>query len=84
MGSFTSGEIVDQIILRNGEHFSDDGDGTDQYDYVKIVAYTTPEGRMSWGAVLRCEVAMGLGDRYDNPSEYIRNPKVIWARKEPA
>jgi hypothetical protein len=83
MGSFVHKDVVDGIIARNGEHFPDDGDGTDKFDYVKIVEYTTPEGQTTWGAVLRCELSMGLGNRYDNETDYILNPHVIWRRTEP-
>jgi hypothetical protein len=80
VGTFTSKEIVDLIIRRNGEHYPEEGSA---YDIVRITQYTTPEGDPNnWGAVFRCEVSMGMLDRYQHASHCI-NPKIVFTRKEP-
>ncbi len=78
MGTFNSREIIDQIIAANG----DNDEGQHRLDVVKIVQYITPEGETTYGAVYRCEVPFCLGNRYATETRYIRNPKVIWTRKE--
>jgi hypothetical protein len=81
VGTFTSKEIVDKLIAINGN--ADPVDGP-RFDIVKIVQYTTPEGDPdNWGVVYRCEVPLGMADRYDRETEYLKNPKVIFERKEP-
>jgi hypothetical protein len=80
MGTITYKDIVDECVARNGEHYPEEGS---RFDVMKIVHYTSPEGDPdNWGFVFRCEVAMGMGDRYDEETDVIRNPEVIFVRKE--
>jgi hypothetical protein len=84
MGTICYREIVDTCIARNGEHYSDDGDGTANFDVVKIVQYTTPEGDPNnYGFVYRHEIAKGMGDRYEHSVNCLF-PKVVWTRTEPS
>jgi hypothetical protein len=76
MGTFNSKEIIADMMRREG--VSPDGDP--RFDVEKIVEYVTPEGATVWGVVYICEVPMGLGERYDNPTEYILRPHTIWTR----
>ena len=75
VGTFTDRETVDDIIAHNGESPSG------HIAYVKIVEYENYEGRTVWGAVLPVEVHLGIGNRYNTPTEYVRNPRTIWERK---
>lgn len=78
MATLTSKEIIDQVIEANGT----DPDGVTDFDIMKIVQYTTPEGDPNnWGVVFRCEVGMGIANRYET-SFVCLEPKVIWTRKE--
>ena len=79
MGSFTSKEVVDEMIAKNGEHEPEDGP---TFDVMTITEYTSPEGQTTWGVVYRCEIRQGLAGRYDEPTEYIVNPRRIFTRKE--
>jgi hypothetical protein len=80
VASFSNKDIIDDIIANDGE--ADPMDGS-RFDVVKIVNYTTPEGDSNnWGVVYRCEVPLGMLDRYENASHCI-NPKVIFVRKAP-
>lgn len=81
MGTFKSRDIVEALIARNGEHHPGE---SERFDVVKIVQYMTPEGDPNnWGVVYRCEVPMGMGDRYEH-AEACMFPKVIFTRKEPS
>jgi hypothetical protein len=79
MGSFTSKDIVDEMIARNGDADPEDGE---RFDVVRIVEYTSPEGETTWGAVYRCEADMGMLYRYDHETGVIRNPHLLFERKE--
>jgi hypothetical protein len=80
MGTFTSPEIVREVINRKGTRYDDDPLGT---DIVKIVQYTTPEGDPNnWGCVYMIESLRGMGERYDKETELIRNPQIIWTKQQ--
>jgi hypothetical protein len=68
------------MIARNGEHDTEDGP---RFDVMKIIEYSTPEFKTVWGVVYRCEVSLGMSSRYEEPSDYIINPRVIFRRIEP-
>jgi hypothetical protein len=79
VATFTSKPIVDEIIARNGESYPEEGK---EFDVVRITQYTTPEGDPdNWGVVYRCEVGMGMLDRYQT-AENCLEPKIIFERKE--
>jgi hypothetical protein len=69
-------DIAEQIIANDG--YGDPGDPRT----VKIVRYTGYESQELYGAVLIVEVMIGMGDRYERPTEYVRNPKVIWTAEK--
>ena len=76
MATIDSRAIIDDIIAGRYE------DDTDLV--VKIVEYTNAWGKVTWGVVYRDEVAAGpaVGNRYEVPSDFIRQPRVIWRRKD--
>jgi hypothetical protein len=71
MATITNWDIVQEII---------DHHGYDPPMYVvKIVQYTNREGSPNnWGIIYDVEVPLGLGNRYEQATEYIRNWRVIW------
>jgi hypothetical protein len=72
MATIDSRAIIDAIIA---------GEYDDEPDLaVKIVEYTNAWGKVTWGVVYRSEARGRLGTRYEQPSEYVRHPKVIWER----
>lgn len=79
MGTFNSKAIVDRLIAGNGWDAADDypHDAPDNPPAVRIVEYTTPEGATAWGVVFQ-------GDRdpyrYEVPTHWVRNPRLLWAR----
>ena len=76
MGSFSSKELVDDIIKGGGRMTTDQEDAPDNPRAIRIVEYQSPEGATNWGVVFENE----LNDpyRYEFETEYIRNPKLIW------
>jgi hypothetical protein len=60
--------LADQIIAANG-YYSDDP------RVMQVVEYDNAFGSKSWAILYAQDVAI---DRYA-PSEYVRNPKVIWS-----
>jgi hypothetical protein len=73
MATIDSKEIIDDIIA---------GKYDDDHDLViKIVEYTNAWGNVTWGCVYSCEAAMGMASRYEIPSNFVQNPKVIWRRE---
>ena len=61
--------MVQKLIKNNGHYFDDP-------QLVKIVEYTNGFGHKAWGLVYPGEDA----DRYNQPTEYVREPKTIWER----
>lgn len=68
MATFNHKDIIDKIIANDGYY---DGDPR----IVRIVEYTNSWGNVCWGAVHEYEADPY---RYDNPTPYISNPKVIF------
>lgn len=77
MATIDSADIIADIIARDGD--AEPGDPRDAY-VVKIVEYTNFEGRRTWGVVFAREVGLGMADRYEEVTEYVRDPVVIWRR----
>lgn len=71
MGTINSREIVDEIIKGDG-YYSDDE------RVVKIVEYMSNWNTQCFGLVYESEVLMGMGSRYNRPTDFVRNPKTIW------
>lgn len=77
MGTMTTRSIIDELIAGHGWQGPDDHDAPDNPPAVRIVEYTTPEGATCWGVAFR-------GDRdlyrYETETQFVRNPRLIWAR----
>ena len=75
MATFNDKRVIDTLITNGGYY---EGDPR----VVRIVEYENAFGQMCWGVVYITEpVSTWL--RYDWPTNYIRNPQVIWtAHKE--
>ena len=70
MATFSNKQVVDTIIANNGYY---EGDPR----VVRVVEYETNFGETCWGVVWETEPpATWL--RYEIPTQYIRNPRVIW------
>lgn len=79
MGTFDDKAMVDRMIAGNGWlPECGDHDAPDNPPAIRITAYTTPEGATAYGVVFEHERDI---DRYQHPSQYIRNPRVIWERQ---
>jgi hypothetical protein len=78
MATFDHKEIVDQIIALNGQ--PDPEDGPHGPRAVKVVQYDNAFGGTCWGVVYRNYDGSKLEaeDRYEQPTYFVRNPKVIW------
>lgn len=78
MATIDSKDFIDRLIAGNGLL---DGELED-YDNppaIKIVEYTNAYGTVTWGVVFKGESGK---NRYEIPTDYVRNPKVIWERKK--
>lgn len=71
MSTINSKEIIDKIIAGNGIYPGDEHCSP----IVRIVEYTNAWGGTCWGT----ETQRELGKYH--PTEFVRNPKVIWERK---
>ena len=71
--------MIDQLIRDNGVYRDKEGNlYPDDPPAVKITQYTNAWGVVTWGVAFRGEDEW----RYDEPSPFIRDPKLIWERKE--
>lgn len=75
MATINSRKLIDALIAGNGR--IDPEDAPDNPAAIKIVAYTTPEGARVWGVVFERERDP---DRYERPTQYVKDPIVIWRR----
>lgn len=87
MATFDDRSMVEEIIKNNGwlDEFNspEDRKAPDNPPAVKIVEYTTPEGNPVWGIVFANEVHHpDVLNRYEQETFYVRNPHVIWERKD--
>jgi hypothetical protein len=90
MATFDDKATIDKIIAGNGwsdpSYAVDGEDGPADPPVIKIVEYTNAEGRQTWGVVFENELRLRnrdgsrVADRYEVPTQYVRNPKVIWRR----
>lgn len=80
MGTITTRAIIDRLIAGNGWETPDDHDAPDNPPAARIVEYMTPEGQTCWGVVFE-----GEGDyfRYERLTEFVRSPRLLWARPGP-
>lgn len=97
MATIDSRAVIDAIIANNGwsdpAYAVESEDGPAEPPVVKIVEYTNMAGVSCWGVVFENEASMKMipidggpadltyGDRYEIPTEYVRNPRVIWRRE---
>jgi hypothetical protein len=78
MATFNDRRTIDRLMANDG-WLPECGDRTapDNPPVIRIVEYMNMEGRLAWGVVFD-----GERDpyRYERPSEYIYEPRVIWVR----
>ena len=74
MATIESREAVDEIIRLDGY----DGSPSEDLRIIKIVEYTSNWNNTCYGLLYAIEVGQGISDRYEQPTQYVRNPKVIW------
>ncbi len=78
MSTFSNKAMVDRLIAGDG-WLPETGDRTapDNPPAIRITEYTNMAGKQAWGVVFQ-------GDsnpyRYESPSDYIRNPRLIWTK----
>lgn len=78
MSTFDNKQMVDEMMANDGWLVGcGDRDAPDNPPAVRIIEYTTPEGATTWGVVFRDERDPY---RYERPTHFVRNPKVIWKR----
>jgi hypothetical protein len=79
MATIDSKPFVDNIIKHNG-YYNGDDDNTmgDNPRCIKIVEYTNAWGNLAWGTIFEGEHDP---QRYERPTEYIHNPRVLWEYK---
>ena len=75
MATINSRATIDLIITHNG--WADPADADIDPPAVKIVQYTNAWGRVTWGVVFEGD---GDPDRYERPTQYVTDPRVIWRR----
>jgi hypothetical protein len=77
MATFTV-EQAQKLIKHNG-HYPGTGplNSWDNPRAIKIVSYTDVGGKRACGIIFEGEPA----DKYDYPTEFIRDPQIIWQYK---
>lgn len=71
--------FAENIIRHNGFYNGDSTESPDNPRCVRIVEYTNAWGSKAYGAVFERDLDK---NRYQKPTDYIRDPKVIWAYEE--
>lgn len=79
MPTIDSTEVIRLLIENDGFYPGDEH--IPQGPVVRITAYTNAWGNRTYGIVYEAEARMGLLDKYQQETEYIRNPEIIWERK---
>jgi len=75
MGTFVNKQLVDDLIANDGRYHDDPL-------VVRIVEYENMAGETCWGVVYVNEpITTWL--RYDVPTQYVRNPRVIFVPSLP-
>jgi len=72
MATLDNKKRVDDLISKGG-HYRDEEEGYDEPPVLKIVRYTTQEGRTSYGLIYP-----GDPPDYYKPSLYVFNPETIF------
>jgi hypothetical protein len=80
MSTFANKAMVDQMMANDGWlPGTGDRNAPDNPPAIRITQYVNAAGKLAWGVVFE-------GDRdpyrYEQESEYIHHPKVIWIRGE--
>lgn len=70
MATITSKDIIDELI-------KNDGYCADDPRVYQIVEYTNAYGNKTWGVTWSNEAELSK-HRYEIPSQFVREPKVIW------
>lgn len=78
MATFTTKAMVDRLIAGNGWETPEHHDAPDNPSAIRVVEYDTPEGETTWGVVFAGEPDEF---RYERPTEYVRNPRVLWVKR---
>ena len=79
MATIDSKAVIDAIIAGNG--YSDPSwEAEGEPPAIKIVEYTNGWGKTTWGVVFANEGPI-YQSRYEEATEYVRNPRVIWTRR---
>lgn len=71
MATISTWAIVEELIKMGGKYYDDP-------QVIKVVEYENAWGDKCWGLVY---IGDPDPDRYERPSAFIRNPKVIWTLK---
>lgn len=76
MATFNDKAVVDRIIKNDGWYYQGDRRSPDNPRAVRVVEYTNAWGGQCYGVVFE-----GEGDiyRYEQATEYVRSPKLLWA-----
>ena len=79
MATFDDRKSIDQFIKNDGwlDSCMDDQGAPDNPPVIRIVEYQNAWGKTAFGVVFK-----GERDpyRYEQPSEYVNSPRVIWKR----
>jgi hypothetical protein len=77
MATIDRRDFIEQLIAGNGRMPDDQEPTPDNPRAVRIVESVNFEGRTCWGVVFENE-RVSSWDRYERPTEYVRNPRVLW------
>jgi hypothetical protein len=75
-----SQEMIDTFIARDGFYPGDEDNP--QGPAVRIVQYTNAWGKRTHGVVFEAEARAGRLYRYEQVSDHIKDPVVVWTRPE--
>ena len=71
-------EMIDAIIAGNGVYPGDESNAAGPV--VRIVQYTNAWGKRTHGVVYEAEARAGRLHKYEQVSEHISDPVVVWTR----
>jgi hypothetical protein len=75
-----SQEMINTFIACNGLYPGDEDNP--QGPAVRIVQYTNAWGKRTHGVVFEAEARTGRLFRYEQVSDHIKDPVVVWTRQE--